>query len=133
MKTCTQCGTEQPLVNFYWVKRTGKHSSACKQCVCAGAKRWRDANPEKFRKAIRNNQLLKKYGLKPGEYEALVEAQGGRCAICEVAPEGNLRVDHDHETGEVRGLLCHPCNAGIGLLRDNPVLLLKAANYLKPQ
>jgi Autographiviridae endonuclease VII len=131
MKTCSRCAEEKPLDEYYVVKKTGYVHAACKQCTCKSAKVWRDANPEKFRSAIRNNQLLKKYGLQAGEYEALHAKQGGACAICGDTPEGNLRVDHCHETGVVRGLLCHPCNAGIGLLRDNAALLLKAANYLK--
>lgn len=66
------------------------------------------------------------------------ETQGGRCAICErpenLGPGLNrviLYVDHEHETGYMRGLLCHNCNTGIGQLRDNPELLRKAADYIE--
>ena len=77
---------------------------------------------------------LKKYGLTEESYQALLRAQEGRCAIC--ATDQPLRcrsllyVDHCHTTGTVRGLLCHPCNAAIGLLKDDPALLAKAAAYL---
>lgn len=60
---------------------------------------------------------------------AMERAQGGRCLLCgEVKP---LAVDHDHVTGAVRGLLCKGCNTGIGLLREDPMLLRAAARYLE--
>lgn len=70
-------------------------------------------------------QLRLKYGLSLEQYDTMVEAQGGRCAICEKAPPFNsgrngqcLHVDHDHQTGAVRGLLCNNCNRGIGMIGD---------------
>lgn len=62
----------------------------------------------------------------------MLAAQGGVCAICgETNASGrDLSVDHDHETGEIRQLLCSNCNTGIGLLKDNPELLIKASAYL---
>lgn len=65
------------------------------------------------------------------EYDALSERQGGRCAICGDVPKGRLVVDHDHETGKVRGLLCNFCNAALGFFRDDPHRLIAAANYLQ--
>jgi hypothetical protein len=62
-------------------------------------------------------QVKYKYKLSPADYYALFELQGGRCAICHVTPEEmgrRLAVDHNHLTGEVRGLLCSPCNSGLG-------------------
>lgn len=65
----------------------------------------------------------------------MLAAQNGGCAICSTTtPDGNARrfhVDHDHETGKIRGLLCHSCNTGIGKLRDDPDLLLSAVAYLR--
>lgn len=69
------------------------------------------------------------YVLSLEEYEALLTAQAGACAIC--AGPGPLHVDHCHRTGRVRGLLCPPCNKGIGHLRDDPNTLDKAAAYLR--
>ena len=74
------------------------------------------------------------YGLRPADYRRMVDEQGGRCAICGGAPNGNgnrLAVDHDHASGAVRGLLCHGCNAGMGQLKDDPELLRAAADYLE--
>ncbi len=57
------------------------------------------------------------------------ESQGGVCAICRAAPA--VHVDHDHATGTVRGMLCFPCNAAIGHLRDDPDTVRRAAVYLE--
>src|SRR5690349_757828 len=67
------------------------------------------------------------YGIKPEAYQALVESQAGRCAICKTIPTTQKRalaVDHDHATGRIRGLLCHYCNGMLGHARDNVEILL---------
>lgn len=65
--------------------------------------------------------------------DALLAAQGGACAICGGPPlgKGVYHLDHDHETGNVRGLLCHACNTSLGGFRDDPELLRKAIAYLE--
>lgn len=131
MKTCSRCSEEKPLDEYYLVKRTGKLQAACKRCTCDAAKVWRDANPEKFRGAIRRAQLLRKYGITVEKYDAMFESQGGACALCGVVPEGNLHVDHNHKTGAVRALLCMPCNTGIGMFQEDATLLRRAASYLE--
>ena len=65
------------------------------------------------------------------EYKALLDKQGGVCAICRERPKGKLAVDHAHSTGKVRGLLCNFCNVGLGLFRDDERRLLAAVEYLK--
>ena len=72
---------------------------------------------------------LRKYGLTEAEYQAFLDRQGGACAVCHIPEPG--AVDHDHKTGEVRGILCISCNAALGLLRDNPDLLRSAIIYLE--
>ena len=80
--------------------------------------------------------LWKYYKMTPSEFNELWEAQSGKCAICDVAmaPRGRAHnsaaVDHNHENGAVRGLLCRNCNAGIGYLKDDPDRLIAAAEYL---
>lgn len=73
------------------------------------------------------------FGLEPQRYEDLLAAQGGGCAICrnKCSTHRRLSVDHDHLTGEIRGLLCASCNRGIGLLGDNADMLLRAFEYLR--
>jgi hypothetical protein len=73
-------------------------------------------------------KIARKYGLTLEGYNDLVRSQGGRCAICGAA--STLCVDHDHATGRVRGLLCHNCNRGIGLLGDDAARVGRAAEYL---
>jgi hypothetical protein len=81
----------------------------------------------------RNRNLFRAYGITIGDYEHILDAQSGLCAICYAKPESAyaLVVDHDHRTGKVRGLLCPGCNIGIGYLKDNPLALRSAALYLE--
>lgn len=76
---------------------------------------------------------LSKYGVTLDWYNAQIERQGGRCAICRQVPTGERpwHVDHCHDSGVVRGLLCGPCNTGLGHMRDNPAVLRAAADYLE--
>lgn len=79
-------------------------------------------------------EVRRRYGLTMDQYRTLWRDQGGKCAICEqserTARNRLLCVDHDHESGAVRGLLCSQCNRAIGLLGDSPATLLKAASYV---
>jgi hypothetical protein len=74
------------------------------------------------------------YGLTEEQYQAILQSQGGVCAICNGVSSGRYRnslvVDHDHCTGTVRGLLCYKCNSAIGFLNDDPALISKAIGYL---
>lgn len=77
--------------------------------------------------------IYKKYGINLDQYEAMLSRQGGKCAICRLAPlpgKRSLAVDHCHATGLVRGLLCHKCNVGLGCFRDDVDLFLTAVSYL---
>lgn len=75
---------------------------------------------------------MEAYGLRLGEYAALYAAQGGKCALClrATGARKRLAVDHDHATGEVRGLLCGVCNRTLGHFRDDPQAFLRCAAYL---
>lgn len=79
--------------------------------------------------------LKNKYGITPADYESLLVAQDGCCAICrtDTDPYGRAKfcVDHDHTTGAVRGLLCNNCNRTLGLFGDDPARLERAAAYLR--
>ena len=73
-----------------------------------------------------------KYGITSAQYAAMVARQGGHCASCGGDPDSRgLAIDHDHKTGKVRELLCHPCNHGIGQFRDDPERMRLAAAYIE--
>lgn len=77
---------------------------------------------------------IRSYGITVEEYDDMLESQGGGCYICGVGPVGRaLDIDHDHRTGKVRGLLCSNHNRALGLLGDDPDLLLAAHTYLVQQ
>jgi hypothetical protein len=108
----------------------------------AAVSKWRAANPEKWRSGYRawqaanrernkDVELKRIYGIGLDDYEALLARQGGRCAICGVtAPARGLFVDHCHDTGMVRGLLCGPCNSALGFMGDDSARLRLGADYL---
>jgi hypothetical protein len=77
----------------------------------------------------RTYHLTRRYGITAEESDAMFEAQGGLCAICRTAPA--VHVDHDHDTGEVRALLCFGCNGGLGQFKDDPEVLRAAACYVE--
>lgn len=83
------------------------------------------------REAQHERRVQATYGLGPGEYAALLDAQGRACAICRQKRSYKLNVDHDHKTGEVRGLLCRMCNGRLlPAAHDDPALLSAASAYL---
>jgi hypothetical protein len=81
------------------------------------------------RRCRRDEKLRQRYGIDSIQYEALRRSQAFACGICHVSPDVPLQVDHDHDTGRVRGLLCGPCNRAIGALRTIPALAA-AITYL---
>ena len=82
-------------------------------------------------RADRNQQAYfkRQYGITMAERDELLASQAGVCVICPRAPA--VHVDHCHETGRVRGVLCFNCNSGLGLLRDDPEAMNRAADYLE--
>lgn len=99
--------------------------SACKICERG------HADLTKAERA-RDRSLRKKYGLNLESFKAILQAQGGVCAICKRIPQEPV-VDHSHITGRVRGILCHACNIGIGNLQDSPAILESAQAYLREE
>lgn len=90
-------------------------------------KRYRQSEAVKQR--LRRNRLKTRYGLTPEQVESMKVTQGNVCAICETEPK-TWHIDHCHSTGKVRGLLCGSCNMALGLMKDDPVRLSKAQEYL---
>ncbi|MGH8908307.1 MAG: endonuclease VII domain-containing protein [Egibacteraceae bacterium] len=100
----------------------------------ASYRAWRAANPEKARASTADSQRKIKFGITRQQFSAMLDSQSGSCAICtrdKPGGRGNWHVDHDHDTGRIRGLLCHWCNLGLGQFRDKIELLSLAIDYLR--
>ena len=106
----------------------------CRRCYSEIGNEWSRENAEASARHKRNWHLLNRFGITIDEAETILDDQGGVCAICEEEiedPRGfSPHVDHDHATGEVRGVLCFHCNAGLGQFKDDPERLRAAIVYL---
>lgn len=129
MKVCVRCGELKDSALFYKCKARkdglGSYCKSCHDIKSAGTK----YNYELKRRDV----LRKKYGMTLESYEALLIAQDSKCAICKLDVKDHrraLNVDHCHETGRVRGLLCDDCNIALGKFKDDISSLLRAAEYL---
>lgn len=150
MKTCSKCKEQKELSEFHNDKsRKDGYFINCRLCDYAyrkkinsteERKKWqKQYNKERFLTAegrlyAANYSLKKNYGISMNEYRAMLEAQNGCCKICKKHYSRftrRLHVDHNHETGKIRELLCHHCNAAIGLLDESIDLFLEAINYLR--
>lgn len=146
LKTCSRCHESKPL-DAFGVDRSTKDglNRRCRECTNSSSReknqKWRKANPEKRREQsrkyraaepekVRRSQRKSRYKITEQAYVSIVESQCGVCDICHQPFNGKPHLDHDHATGRVRGLLCHGCNLGIGLLGDDPVRLESALEYL---
>jgi len=131
---CKQCGGTEFYESRY---KNGAIRRQCKACHRAGGKylygHRTDEYAQERRQRAREYQLIRDYGITVEEYDEMLMAQDGTCAICELPPTDGkpLRVDHNHETGQVRGLLCHNCNVVLGLMHDDPTLLAAACLYIQ--
>jgi hypothetical protein len=115
MRQCRPCGEAKPLDEFY--RRNARtFRTECKACIRMGV-----------RERVR--------GITATQYLELLRQQDGTCAICGERESNDgretLSVDHCHQTGAIRGLLCAHCNRGLGMFRDNRTLLLAAVDYLE--
>lgn len=102
-----------------------------KQKISAVNKVYYLQNRPKRQRQVRDRTLLVKFGVTREFYDKLVKSQGGVCALCGRPPKRlALALDHDHENGNIRGALCHPCNKALGMLGDNVAGLSRALNYV---
>ena len=119
-KVCPKCKIAYPATpDFFYVEAKKYLQYICKTCK---------------QTAVNNLRLLQRYGIDEDGYRALLEAQNGKCAICGATECSNgrkLHIDHDHDTGKIRGLLCNKCNPALGLFNDDIDLMTKAVEYLK--
>lgn len=142
-KRCSECGEMKPHFEFSLSRapstnRNAVYRSKCKTCQATAARGWYSRNPERAKANRRRFTLERFYGLTVDEYNELLRRQRGGCAICGMdntnasgtRRQFELSVDHCHDTGRVRGLLCNRCNRALGLFGDDPAILRKAIAYL---
>jgi hypothetical protein len=129
-KLCPKCGQIKEDIEFNRSSYSSSGlSSWCKDCNKEQCRKHNNSRQGQ-KNALKRN--LSRYNLTIEEFDRLSEAQDNLCAICSKSEEyfPRLSVDHCHETGKVRGLLCNNCNRGLGLLGDNHETLKKASEYL---
>jgi hypothetical protein len=121
LAVCKRCGQEKVSDEFPALLLYGAY--LCRDCLVL----------------VRQDAQARRRGRSPTEYQALLDKQDGRCAICGIREghrscrgrECRLAIDHDHRTGAIRGLLCNSCNRGLGRFKDSVALLEAAVRYLK--
>lgn len=130
-KLCTVCqdpNKPRTIEFFRFKKSAGRLDGECLDCQ---RKKWRSP---KRKAQLRNARLLRKYGVGSDWFRTQLVLQEGKCAICgthDPGQSGAFAVDHDHESGAPRGLLCLFCNTGLGHFKDSKALLSKASAYLE--
>jgi hypothetical protein len=130
LKRCPKCELTLSLDKFPKSLKTkdGFHCY-CKPCKKIYGLSWYHANPDK----TKNSRLKNTFGITLEDYNDLLKAQNGCCAICQTDTPtgiGNFHVDHCHKTNKIRGLLCSKCNHALGLFNDNQNNMRKAIEYL---
>lgn len=124
---CLDCTVE------FIAPERGSLPRRCPACT----EKWNKVRYKETPHRRRNNRsryLLAKYGITSEQWDQMFSDQGGLCAICQRPEEegvSRLHVDHCHDSGKVRALLCHSCNTGIGHFRDDPEILQNAAAYVE--
>lgn len=133
-KTCKKCTTKFPNTNEFFHKDKSQEDglrTVCKLCVKILSHKNYIATRNKRVLWRKKSHLKYSYNISIEDYETLLAAQNGICAICgKEESHRSLSVDHNHNTGAVRGLLCNNCNVAIGMLNDDPNLCIKASRYL---
>lgn len=130
-KVCIRCDTERLLRDFpkHPNGRDG-HRRICKVCIKVQKREWYN-RPGRAESSLAANRY-RQYGVTAEDYKSMMEYQNDVCAICGKPCDQckSLAVDHDHTTGDVRALLCHSCNIGLGFFKDSSTKLARAAGYL---
>jgi len=154
LRLCTNCNEEKPIKEFTKnSKLPSGYTNQCKKCHNAYLKNRRDSDPEAYERikqqgaawrarnpeADRRKYLMRKFNITIEEYNEMFKKQNGVCAICgneetvvrrSKSGKEMLAVDHCHETGEIRGLLCFKCNTALGALGDTVENIQRVINYL---
>ena len=130
-RTCTKCLILKPKEEFYKDKcKINGYSSYCKACSKNQWKEFKTNNP----RISRTRNLKNLYKMSDADYNKMLIDQDNKCKICMSSDTGkrhkHFHVDHCHISGKIRGLLCHKCNTGIGLLQTNVKVLQNAIKYI---
>lgn len=137
-RVCKTCSKEKPFDEF--PKNIMYQDGIRPNCLACHREYQKNSYHEHKHKrpydyeADRDSKLKRTYGISYSEYLTMLEAQGGCCAICGTSDTGKRKafaVDHNHTTGKVRGLLCSNCNTGIGNLKEDEGIMLRAMEYLR--
>ena len=136
MKTCTKCGETKELAEFHRdAKKHDGRRARCKTCLCEYKRQYYAANRDKasayYYSTERDRRRHNKYNLTPEEIMQLQIRQCNSCGVCQTWLGDSPYVDHCHETGRVRGLLCSNCNLAIGKLGDTIEGVRRALHYLR--
>lgn len=125
MKICSDCKFLKPLDDFGNNARQpdGKHYY-CRACTTKKSREWAIRNPDKVNK----HKLKYRYGITPEELEELMDKAGHKCQLC--GRKDKLNIDHCHENGHVRGILCGSCNRALGILGDSVESIERVLAYL---
>ena len=140
MKTCTKCNLEKPVSEYWKSSKVRKDGTVALRgyCISCGiedrVKRYHERNGKEQQKYRSFKNLMKQYGISVEYYEQERIKQNYQCKICgaheNTQPHKRLYVDHCHDTGKYRGLLCNTCNTGLGMFKDNTEFLHKAIEYI---
>jgi Autographiviridae endonuclease VII len=130
-KECIRCAETKPMSGFARSPKTGYYQSECIACMNKARDARAEAEPQKYERSSLRTQV-KRFGISLEHYEAMLKAQNGKCWICgeEEPHRARLAIDHCHEEGYVRGLLCMHCNQGLGSFKDDVARLERAITYL---
>tara|TARA_E500000318_G_C3494103_1_gene185615 strand:- start:44 stop:559 length:516 start_codon:yes stop_codon:yes gene_type:complete len=148
LKKCNDCGEEKPLTEFY--KRNDRGSTSyrgdCRVCIKAKQVTWQKKNRDKVNAYHReqrrqkphqekNRRLKHRFGITLQDYNNMLREQDNKCLICDIemthdSERTRIVVDHCHTTEKVRGLLCSPCNKGLGHFYEDTEIMQRAIDYL---
>ncbi len=131
VKQCRECKAIKPISEFYRHARAWDGHINC--CIPCHKIKNAEGPAEKRRRAktFRKHILKTRYGLTPEEYGQMRDAQGGACLICQCVSAETLCVDHCHDTGRVRGLLCRRCNLALGYVRESAAVARSLVSYIE--